>query len=731
MKSDNVFKLEVQDQLDDLFHEVRTWKRFWSNLRQIPVQPHTYEHALQFLMETIAKYKGLVTEYQVISGEPDKLVHGEGINSDGNRCAFGAVYVLEKDEDVPLTQGKDKITSFLTHAQRRIKDDADPSLPQTMFLFSNCTCLHKKTREQFIEWQGLSNAVVVYTRPEIESIVNGDDYFWDFAMSMLIIDKESMSKREPRPFQIEAINSVEGISRCQILAPTGTGKTLIEDCIAENVIRKAPSPVIVIAGPRILLAFQHLDEISAHLASRGIDADYLNLNSGSMDANKIKHKLIQWGLLARDVPSTTSPHELLRHYKQCQLDGRPLVISSTYQSVGRLLEADIPIDLLICDEAHNLVRGIGRFSLRAQQDAHKVSRMAKQSIFVTATPGYSPLEKGSGMQNEKLFGKVAYRLTPKQALDLGEIVAPYLVDVEITNAVIKKHKKFITVASEEWGDFTDIDSIVVVESYLQLKKLHEMFSAHPEKMGVKLLVIFKGEESFRAFFNSQYVNEWAVDNNMKLFGVSSASGAYLGSGADHIPARQSNFKETAYMKLRKEPDTANMILGHIDMLGEGIDLPRLLGMLPLRDLGEIKVPQTLGRIMRLFLEDRIAFYNGTLNTAAPPGSEDRKAMIKPYAWVLMPIYDDDKRDGRARIVKIARRMRADLGYTPYGMGINTAADGRNEQFQKDPRINGDEVDHLSLKYEIENPEYEQFVQQEIKAAQETPSKIMNLIKFER
>jgi len=731
--SEHVFKIEITKHLDELFDGVNTWQKFWSNLRGLPLAiDGLYEHGLQFLMEAFVKHYNIATDYKTLTDPDDKKVHGEALNVDGERSAFGALYVLEKDEGKPLI-AKDGLTSFLSHAQRLIKLDSEPSLPNTMFIFTNGPSLHDNAYKNWIEMQGLQESVIVFDRPRIQSKVDGDSAFWDFAKSLLKYSGEISGDIKPREFQIEASQSTKDHKKSQVLSPTGTGKTIIEAMIVENSMSGDHS-VAVIACPRIGLAFQHLDEIASFNTCRGLDVVYVNLNSGNKDDYAIKEMMVRAGFLARDIPSTTSPQELQRIYDQCKFNGLPMLISSTYQSIHRLLDTNIPINLLICDEAHNLVGGVGRFSTEAQRAAHRIANKVDKTVFLTATQAFSPSDEGSGMQNVDLFGEVAYQLTPRHALELGEIVPPYIAEVKITEASIKKHKGSIVQLSEdEFGRYANIDSVVILESFDQLEELHYKYSCDPSRLGAKMLVSFRGEESFRAFFTSSYVNQWARVNHVNLYGVSSASGAFLGSRDYHMPATQGNFKEMAFLKMRQEPETSKMILGHIDMLGEGVDLPGLLGVLPLRDLGSIKAPQTIGRVMRLHPIDRQRFYAGEIDTSVlslPPGSDERhNSMVKPYAWVMLPTYDEDKRDGRSRIVKIARQIRDEYSYTPFGMGVNSAADGRNEQFNKDPRTNNEEVDKLRLIYEIENPAYEEALRQQSEEAKNTPAKIMNLIDF--
>ena len=115
------------------------------------------------------------------------------------------------------------------------------------------------------------------------------------------------------------------------------------------------------------------------------------------------------------------------------LDGQGVrVIVSTYHSAERVAEAlrasGRRADLLICDEAH---RTTGRATKRDAKPLNDAIFPARRRLFLTATPrllgekrdAAGDLVPAGSMDDERLYGKVAYRLEHTQAVAEG-IVSP-------------------------------------------------------------------------------------------------------------------------------------------------------------------------------------------------------------------------------------------------------------------------------------------------------------------
>ncbi len=724
----NVFKyeLEPQDRVQ-LFNGCYTIASFLKKIRATrSVNKEFCEHGFQSLVEAIIQYRGLLDNY-VSTPTHEALeckIHGVGNNSEGRPSPVGVFYVERDNEHQPLTDKKNYVTTFTDSAQRHHNTERHA---KTLHLFSNAPSIHDNTKKQFIEMQGLNDAVVLYMREDIANLVDGDEEFWEFFKQSLRRELKPIPQKLLRDFQKQAVKAFRGkkkIEKGQLILPTATGKTLIEAALIADVIVNwtiiGEIPVCIICSPRIVLSYQHLNEISEFLISRNIVAEYMCLNSGAYQEEQIKHRMMQQGMLASDVPSTTSPEILRKKYAECRFSGIPLIIASTYQSLPRLLNAHFPkVALKIADEAHNLVGG--RFATEDKKNFHKVP--AEQTIYATASPEHNRGEAGNGMQNTKIFGKVIFTRTPKQMIEEGEIVPPFIHQVRIDKGVLRKHNNNIEIPDCNDINNVEVDNIVIMECFEELKKTHYEHSADPDQMGTKMLVTFKTQDTFDYFFTSPKARKWAKDNNVQLMGMTSESGAYIDN--KYFPAT-TNFKAEFGLALDEstpEGIKRQLIIGHIDMIGEGINVPTLLGVLPLRDLGDIKALQTIGRTMRLFYTDRADFYSGKTKAG------ERKKMIKPYAWVITPYYTWEHQDGSRRIADIAERMRDDYGYNPLGWVVGGEPQGgRRESFKKPSRLCNDEVLSLYIEHQKDNPDFMERMKNEIKMAEKDPKQFRRLVK---
>jgi hypothetical protein len=76
-------------------------------------------------------------------------------------------------------------------------------------------------------------------------------------------------------------------------------------------------------------------------------------------------------------------------------------------------------------------------------------------------------------------------------------------------------------------------------------------------------------------------------------------------------------------------------------LTEGIDLPNLTGILPLRELNKVKFLQTCGRAARITESDRQLLLKGIKSSIGSDGTVQlNQAMEKPCYWVIDPQIDN-------------------------------------------------------------------------------------------
>jgi len=654
----HIFKTEISGQVDSLLSGCYTLRQFLDNLTKIDKGniKSIQEHGFQCLVEAIIKHFNWLENYKVVpTSESDFLVHGTGETIEGKR-AVGCFYV--EDENELLTSNKYHFTTFFSNTLQKhgIKK---------MWLFSNAVGIHEHTIDNFLD-----ENVILFLREKIASKIDNNTGFWAYFKDELNkrIPK-IMERKEFRDHQKEAVELCTKSPKGYVPLPTGTGKTLIEAGIIENCIKDIMIPCCVVVTPRIVLTQQVLHEVFSYLSVRKIDAQYVGLNSGKIggeDENDWKEAMLDAGMDERDIPSTTSPRELENYYYEAKKQNLPLIIGATYHSAPRLLETDIPVYVLLLDEAHNLVDGIGRFSNDAKTDIHKIKTVKKYAF--TATPAFTKSDKGTGLNNVDLFGKEIGGKSPREMIEKGEIVPPFIHRVKIDEYVIMGQKHLVLDKDNNPlinGDIDDIEKNVeliattVITSFLEHKNIVKKNSCCPDRVGAKLLVVCRGEPSLSGLLEKSVImKEFKGDNrDVGIYAISTASGAYL--DGEFIEGPGNGFKEKFMRVLRKLPENKDAIIFHIDMIGEGIDVPGITGVMSFRDLGEIKGRQTTGRCMRLHPEDRRKLYAGEIKP------QEWAKMIKPYAWIVVPCYSWEQADMNNRIIEIAREIKEELGYNPY------------------------------------------------------------------
>ena len=140
-----------------------------------------------------------------------------------------------------------------------------------------------------------------------------------------------------RPHQQQALDAMLAHSKGQVIIPTGGGKTMcmIHD-ILENCKYIDNGMTIVVVAPRILLAEQLCKEFL-----EVIDTSYthvMHVHSGETE-----------------YFSSTKPEKIALFNNTARAAGENVMIFTTYHSLHKVQEADIEVNNIYFDEAHNSV----------------------------------------------------------------------------------------------------------------------------------------------------------------------------------------------------------------------------------------------------------------------------------------------------------------------------------------------------------------------------------------
>ncbi|MGI3202245.1 DEAD/DEAH box helicase family protein [Streptomyces sp. GLT-R25] len=222
-----------------------------------------------------------------------------------------------------------------------------------------------------------------------------------------------------RPHQKDAVaaatRTLTQHSRASVIAACGTGKTLIAARTAARIAMRGGALVLL---PTLDLLSQTIRSWRA--AGRKGPAVAVCSARQALDHEPV----------SADVPMTTDPGELAAHIRET--GPGPVTVYATYASLPAVVTAHhdygLPAwDLVVVDEAH---RTAGRLGKAWAAIHHDDQVPATRRLYLTATPRIWDPDSDQGeeavasMDDESLFGPVAYRLTLSDAIDLG-LLADY------------------------------------------------------------------------------------------------------------------------------------------------------------------------------------------------------------------------------------------------------------------------------------------------------------------
>lgn len=231
------------------------------------------------------------------------------------------------------------------------------------------------------------------------------------------------------PHQVEAVDALTGAlgrgGRASLIAACGTGKTRIGGAVAATL---GSSRRVLVVLPTIELLVQTLH------AYRAVSGNPL----GTVVAVCSDPTIAELEMLEGEpnVTVSTTPDVVAETTK----NRRKVTMLSTYASLPVVAAAHAhhglrPWDLVVVDEAH---RTTGRADGAWKIVHHDAQLPAKRRLYMTATPRVSTTSGDAvvSMDNEAIFGAVAYRLPFSRAISMGlladyRIVVPVVTNEEI------------------------------------------------------------------------------------------------------------------------------------------------------------------------------------------------------------------------------------------------------------------------------------------------------------
>ncbi|NBW13134.1 MAG: DEAD/DEAH box helicase [Caulobacteraceae bacterium] len=201
-----------------------------------------------------------------------------------------------------------------------------------------------------------------------------------------------------RPHQIRGVDAMSKHNKGQLIKPTGAGKTLTMIADALKEFAKETPQTIVVVAPRILLA----EQLSSEFLEFIVNAEVLHVHSG-----ETHHE------------STTNPNTICQWVNTH--NSRHKLIFTTYNSLQRLVDAEIDVNTIYFDEAHNSVK---RNFFPATEH---FSANANRCYFMTATPKHSLTVSKPGMNLPEVYGNVICQVPAPELVNQGYILPPKVV----------------------------------------------------------------------------------------------------------------------------------------------------------------------------------------------------------------------------------------------------------------------------------------------------------------
>ena len=340
-----------------------------------------------------------------------------------------------------------------------------------------------------------------------------------------------------RPHQHKAVAAMWDNSKGQVIIPTGGGKTIcmIQDAIHQQAVPTGTTTVVV--APRILLAEQLCKEFLELVSTT--HTHVMHVHSGDVE-----------------FFHTTNPEKIHLFANTARTAGENCIIFTTYHSLHKVQQADIEVNTIYFDEAHNSVQ---RNFFPATEH---FSADADRCYFFTATPKHSVTIFKPGMNDTAVYGNVICNVPAPQLVEEGYILSPKVVVQQLPQ-----------------GDFKQSDEKNLLDT-IDANSLNKILIA---ARSTKQIVRMVTQTDFCYELNQRGYN-WMY--------ITSKTGAIINGKK---VSREQFFKT---LNQWGQDDTRFVIMHH-SILSEGINVKGLEAVLFMRNMDYIGISQSIGRVIRL------------------------------------------------------------------------------------------------------------------------------------
>jgi len=324
----------------------------------------------------------------------------------------------------------------------------------------------------------------------------------------------------------------------QVIIPTGGGKTM---CMIHDIIENQKyidnGSTIVVVAPRILLAEQLCKEFLEVIDTT--HTHVMQVHSGDVE-----------------FFSSTKPEQIHLFANTARTAGENVIIFTTYHSLHRLVEADIEVNTIYFDEAHNSVQ---RNFFPATEF---FSNDSDRCYFFTATPKHSLSVFKPGMNDPEVYGQVICNIPAPQLVKEGYILPPKVVVQQLPQ-----------------GDFKQSDE----------KNLLDTIDANSLN---KILIAARSTKQILRMVSQSDFCQQLHERGYNWMYITSKTGAIINGKK---VSREEFFKT---LNAWGQDDTRFVVMHH-SILSEGINVKGLEAVLFMRNMNYIGISQSIGRVIRL------------------------------------------------------------------------------------------------------------------------------------
>lgn len=472
------------------------------------------------------------------------------------------------------------------------------------------------------------------------------------------------------PDQVEFVKRMMPATIGQAIDPTGMGKSMIANAVCAILANERTKPgIFSFASPTKVLGSQLLVETMIVMAVCGIKkVSYLTVNSDVQPViNRTTRGFLEKTLGMEIVAerNTTSKHLINDAINRNKAAGYHTVISSTYHSMERVLEACYigghEITCHINDEPQKLVSDQFKALAEELKDGYEtddvdidkfsanIKLYAERVYSVTATPKHTSANDGIGMQNEARFGPVLHEISEKECYRLGRKVPPRIARLNGLN--------FQITSPQSMGVF--------------IRKTYEQF-AKKWKIA-KVLFDTRGTAQIKWFIESSE-REKLIESGVNIAHCDSVNGYWINN---------EKYNDAAAWKAALNDLDNNMplICLHVEMLVEGLDVPGFNSLMMMKTRTQSALKQLIGRIQRLVGVDRdIVGYGKNYTPMDLMDKQVAQNFEKAYALVAFNEYD---KDIGAYLKTIVNLMRKEYGFTPEELAEFSDKEGGGDDLDSD------------------------------------------------